>query len=163
MSVRCRYSTCKMGCETTCAAKNSYRPSNGTEGMSFVEDFCEQCIHENPDLNSKKKCEILTLTMFYYPTDKEYPREWIYKDGKPTCTKFQKWDWNNDGDPDDPDNPKAPPPPPDPKQLNLFPLYPTELTLTFENVTVKNRPSYRSNKLLDKAKEEANRGVGRKS
>ena len=23
-----------------------YRPSSGTEGMSFTEKYCEQCIHE---------------------------------------------------------------------------------------------------------------------
>ena len=125
-----RYNTeCKRGCTTTCACLNSYHPSNGTEGMSFMEDFCLQCIHDNPDLDSPKKCEILTATMCFYPTDPEYPKEWIYKNGYPVCTKFQKWDWGNDGDPDDPDNPKAPPPPPDPMQLDLFPLFPSEIEL----------------------------------
>jgi hypothetical protein len=104
-----------------------YRPSNGTEGMSFTDKFCDNCIHECPLIESKKKCEILTLTHFHEIDEPEYPNEWIYDDeGKPTCTAFVKWDWDNDGDPDDPDNPKAPPPPPDPNQIDLFPLYPDE-------------------------------------
>lgn len=130
--MNCNYTTCKRGCTTQCAAENSYHPSNGTEGMGFMESFCDQCLHQNPDPDPKyskpKNCEIHMLTMLYYPNQPEYPKEWTYKDGKPTCTKFQKWDWNNDGDPDDPDNPKAPPPPPDPNQIDLFPLYPNEST-----------------------------------
>ena len=103
-----------------------YRPSNGTEGMIFMDNYCDQCIHECPFENSKKKCEIITLTMCLDTNDKDYPKEWQYKDDTPICTKFQKWDWGNDGDPDDLNNPKAPPPPPDPNQLHLFPLYPDE-------------------------------------
>lgn len=89
-----------------------YCPSNGTEGMWFTGKFCDNCIHDNPDYNAKApRCEILTLTMILDVTDKDYPKEWIYnEENKPTCTKFVKWDWGNDGDPGDPDNPKAPMP-----------------------------------------------------
>ncbi len=89
-----------------------YCPSNGTEGMWFTGKFCDNCIHDNPDYNAKApRCEILTLTMVLDVTDKDYPKEWIYnEENKPTCTKFVKWDWGNDGDPGDPDNPKAPMP-----------------------------------------------------
>lgn len=103
-----------------------YRPSNGTEGMWFDEKFCSNCIHQHPDPDNKKQCLLILHAMCYDERDKEYPREWCYKNNEPTCTKFQKWDWGNDGDPDDPENPKAPPPPPDPNQLDLFPLYPKE-------------------------------------
>jgi hypothetical protein len=97
--------------------------------------FCYQCIHDNPDENSKRKCEIITLTMCLDTDDKDYPREWIYDaNGKPTCTNFQKWDWGNDGDPDDPNNPKRPPDPPDPMQLDMFPLYPDEMTKTYKMI-----------------------------
>lgn len=124
-----RYATeCRRGCTDKCAAENSYRPSNGTEGECFIYYHCRQCIHDHPDMMHPKKCLILTSTMCFDPTDPEYPKEWIYKDGKPTCTNYVKWDWGNDGDPDDPDNPKATPPPPDPNQLHLFPLYPNETT-----------------------------------
>lgn len=99
-----------------------YRPSNGSEGDSFMSDYCYQCIHDNPDYNaSSPRCEIMTATMCYDVNDPEYPPEWIYgDDGKPTCTKFVKWDWGNDGDPNDPNNPKAPIPE-DPNQL-VFPF-----------------------------------------
>lgn len=138
----CQYSgPCKRNCVSKCQAEDLYRPSNGTEGMIFMEDFCDQCLHQNPDPDPKytkaKNCEICLASMCYSPCDPEYPTEWRYVNGKPVCTKFVKWDWDTDGDPDDPDNPKAPPPPPDPTQLNLFPLYPTELELTFEKVTIR--------------------------
>lgn len=72
-----------------------------------------------------------------YPTEPEYPKEWIYDAlGHPTCTKYVNWNWGTDGDPDDPDNPKAPPPPPDPRQLNIFPLYPTEKNFIEKEQTV---------------------------
>lgn len=105
--------------------------------MSFMEDFCAQCMFENPDPDKKPQCEIIMLTMSYYPTDPEYPKEWIYgADGHPKCTKFISWNWG-DGDPDDPDNPKRMPDPPDPRQLNLFPLYHPEL---IPNETLVNHP-----------------------
>jgi hypothetical protein len=101
-----------------------YMPSNGTEGMSFEEDHCMQCINCDPNPSGKKQCKIWFSAINSWP---QGIPQWVYRDGKPTCTNFVKWDWGNDGDPDDPDNPKAPPPPPDPNQLNLFPLYPNEL------------------------------------
>jgi hypothetical protein len=103
-----------------------YRPSNGTEGMWFEDKFCSNCIHDCPKENGKK-CEIILYAMMCDVTDKEYPREWIYKDNKPTCTNFVKWDWGSDGDPDDPDNPNAPLPPTPINQLDLFPTYPDEV------------------------------------
>ena len=120
---------CKRGCTTKCACENSYRPSNGTEGMIFEEHFCANCIYDNPDPDKEPRCDIITNAMCFSPTEPEYPREWIYKHDKPMCTKFMKWDWGNDGDPNDPDNPKAPLPPPDPRQLNIFPLFVPEESL----------------------------------
>jgi len=103
-----------------------YRPSNGTEGMSFMQFHCNQCIHENPHPDKKPKCDIVTLTMCYDLNDPEYPNEWCYNsEGQPTCTKFVKWDWGNDGDPNDPENPKAPITP-NPRQKDLFSFYPNE-------------------------------------
>ncbi len=97
-----------------------YRPSNGSEGMWFMEKFCENCIHDNPDLEKESpRCEIIALTMCLDAEDDRYPEEWTYDaDGNPVCTNFKKWDWGNDGDPEDPDNPKSPVPV-DPKQLCL--------------------------------------------
>lgn len=104
-----------------------YVPSNGTEGTSFEEDHCYQCIHTNPNPSGKKQCKIWGAAVLNWPNGKDYPKEWIYKNGKPTCTAHLKWDWGNDGDPDDPDNPNAPPPPTPINQLDLFPTYPDEL------------------------------------
>lgn len=86
-----------------------YRPSNGTEGEGFIEHYCMNCIHCNPDPNGKKQCDILMRTFAFGVNDPNYPSEWIYDEkGSPTCTEWRKWDWGNDGDPDDRDNPKAP-------------------------------------------------------
>ena len=100
-----------------------YRPSNGPEGMWFIEEYCSHCIHENFINTAKdddKKCQILSDTMIYRINDPEYPKEWIYdKNGEPICTEYKHWDWGNDGDPNDPQNPKVPVPD-DPNQLLLF-------------------------------------------
>lgn len=99
-----------------------YRPSNGTEGMIFMEDFCCQCIHErwmhHPDTTGDDgKCPIVSATMAYDTSDKEYPKEWTYDAaGKPTCTKWVKFDWGSD---DDPREPGPKPPPEDPRQFLL--------------------------------------------
>ena len=103
-------------------AENSgrlYQPSNGTEGMMFTETYCMNCLHCNPDPHGKKQCEILLATMLFSTNDPEYPKEWVYDENDdPCCTKWKKWDWQKDGDPDDPENPKAPPFI-DPNQLSL--------------------------------------------
>lgn len=106
-------------------AGQPYHPSNGSEGDWFCDKHCWKCIHCDPDPNGKKQCDILCATFWFSPKDPEYPKEWIYDDnGKPTCTSWVKWDWNNDGDPDDPDNPNAPPQP--------IPYNPNQLLLPFE-------------------------------
>lgn len=108
---------------TKSRAGEPYRPSNGTEEMWFDDEFCNHCIHQNPDPDAHKNCEISCRAFCYNIDDEEYPREWQYDSmGQPTCTAFVNWNWGEDGDPDDPENPKAPPPPTDPRQLNLFPL-----------------------------------------
>ena len=63
--------------------KKKYRPSNGTEGMMFMEHFCERCSKE-PD------CEIIGKTMVYDETDEEYPGEWTFDHGQPCCTAFEE-------------------------------------------------------------------------
>lgn len=97
-----------------------YRPSNGTEGEYFMSEFCYQCIHENPNPHCNPKCDIITATMCFDVNEPEYPKEWIYDaNNQPTCTKFKKWDWGNDGDPNDPENPLAPIPV-SPNQLQML-------------------------------------------
>ena len=53
-----------------------YLPSNGTEGMIFMAEFCENCYKE-------KQCTILTRALIC-----EQPKQWIYKNNKPVCTSF---------------------------------------------------------------------------
>lgn len=69
-----------------------YCPSNGTEGMMFMEDHCDVCVHQPDDPN--EGCDILCKTLFLSTKDEDYPREWQYNEhGIPTCTKFEK-DWS---------------------------------------------------------------------
>jgi len=72
-----------------------YRPSSGTEGCQFESEFCANCKAEegyrnNPD--DWDACEIITNSMCYAVDDPKYPKQWIYKDGKPTCTAFDPVD-----------------------------------------------------------------------
>ena len=60
-----------------------YRPSNGTEGMSFIEFFCSNCLY---DVN--EDCDILARSMGFDIDDEEYPEEWQTIDNKNLCTKF---------------------------------------------------------------------------
>jgi len=70
----------------------AYRPSNGTEGMIFQEEFCDQCSKDNPSLETGAGgCEIMFRSMCHDVDDPEYPTEWVYDDnGEPTCTAFSK-------------------------------------------------------------------------
>ena len=99
-----------------------YRPSNGTEGMGFMDRFCCHCFHERAMTNPKgegKACSIVARAMAFDENDKEYPREWRYVDGKPTCTKHVPYDWNDD-DREPPNGPRKPRDPAGPNQLMLF-------------------------------------------
>lgn len=84
-----------------------YRPSNGTEGMYFTDEFCDRCIFEAGD----KMCDLLTRSLFWDIGDPDYPSEWVYVNEKPTCTRFIE---RGDGDED-----PQPPIPEDPNQLCL--------------------------------------------
>lgn len=96
-----------------------YRPSNGSEGMWFTDTYCMRCKNCNPDPEGEKQCEILLATLLYDVGEPEYPKEWVYKFGNPTCTAYDKWDWLELGDPDDPENPNYQMPY-NPNQLDLF-------------------------------------------
>lgn len=61
-----------------------YRPSNGTEGMMFMEKFCDRCVY------NESVCDIQLDTMIFEVDDSAYPEEWIIKDDKPCCTKFKE-------------------------------------------------------------------------
>lgn len=66
-----------------------YRPSNGTEGIGFYENWCERCRHDRPD-DEDGGCRILCRTLMFNVDEPGYPDEWIYDDtGNPTCTAFE--------------------------------------------------------------------------
>lgn len=98
------------------AELKKYVPSNGTDGMVFVEQWCEKCIrgkYEHTGCASDNPCEILSQSFLSAP---DPINEWVYgEDGKPKCTAFVKFDWIKD----DEGNFIDPPPPPDPNQLQL--------------------------------------------
>ena len=56
-----------------------YRPSNGTEGMIFMEAFCDRCA-----VNHDGDCEILAASFMG-----QVP-EWLHDEhGLPCCTAFK--------------------------------------------------------------------------
>lgn len=65
-----------------------YQPSNGTEGIAFIEEYCMDCIKDNEE--NEIFCPILTKTFVSDVNDDDYPKEWICDDdGKnPRCTAF---------------------------------------------------------------------------
>lgn len=79
-----------------------YRPSTGTEGMDFCEQFCKNCIHgkyEHTGDIDDKPCEILSRSFLYEVNEAGYPKEWIEDEhGNGKCTAFKKWDWDQNDD-----------------------------------------------------------------
>lgn len=78
-------------------AGRSYQPSNGTEGMIFMEAWCCKCERDKhmcegkplDECSDAETCQIIANTMAYKPGDPEYPKEWIIgEDGQPCCTAF---------------------------------------------------------------------------
>lgn len=62
-----------------------YRPSNGCEGMDFIEHFCGRCKQE-------VMCEIPSATQAFMADDPRYPREWVQDVpfGNARCTAFEE-------------------------------------------------------------------------
>jgi len=62
-----------------------YYPSNGTEGMVFVEMWCVKCKRDpaSRNIKSRTSCSILMNSIFI-----GQPKQWVYIDDKPTCTSF---------------------------------------------------------------------------
>lgn len=84
-----------------------YRPSNGTEGMLFMHQFCDRCIHDKPARESRYEdaCQVLAFALAFDVHEPEYPPE-LVSDGPVggTCTKFEQ-------DPDEPAYDPVQPPP----------------------------------------------------
>jgi hypothetical protein len=95
----------------------SWLPSNGTEGCSFIDEFCCNCIHEkfcHTQNHDDKQCTILNKSLL----TTELIDEWVYDENdQPKCTAYVKFDWDKDDDGNwiDP----VPPEPYNPNQLVL--------------------------------------------
>lgn len=66
-----------------------FQPSNGTHGDIFMSEFCYRCVKFPHDHDAKNQCRIVLDTMAFRIEDPEYPKQWCYVDGKPTCTAFK--------------------------------------------------------------------------
>lgn len=68
-----------------------YRPSNGTEGCDFEDQWCSRCardqkFRDNPD--SGDGCPIVAATFAFEIDHPDYPKEWIEDEEGPRCTAF---------------------------------------------------------------------------
>jgi len=62
-----------------------FRPSNSGEGMAFEAQFCERCIRNPVNPESKTQCPHLLKALCDEDNGK-----WIYgDDGQPICTAFR--------------------------------------------------------------------------
>ena len=73
-----------------------YRPSNGTEGCLFYDDWCSRCARDKPmsegknfdDCGPDEVCQIVADTLAYSIDDPKYPKEWVYGAKGPMCSAF---------------------------------------------------------------------------
>ncbi len=109
-----------------------YMPSNGTEGMMFTDEYCDNCKFQHPDISKTPQCnDILLKALLGEQLD-----EWVYNSlGHPTCTKFISWNW---GDDNEGYNEPPPPEPFDPDQPCL-PFSITDILSSLEGVVVTKR------------------------
>ena len=62
-----------------------YFPSNGTDGDYFMNEWCVNCRKDTMLRGGQTYCSILTGSMV---SDSHRVKQWIYKNGVPTCTSF---------------------------------------------------------------------------
>lgn len=68
-----------------------YRPSNGTEGIIFMDLWCDCCTKDNLQDDGTGGCKILADAFCYGRDEDEYPTEWQYDDkDQPKCTAFDR-------------------------------------------------------------------------
>ncbi len=66
-----------------------FQPSNGTHGDIFLSEYCYRCAKFPHDTDAKNQCQIVLATFAYDKEDPEYPKQWRYVNGRPTCTSFK--------------------------------------------------------------------------
>ena len=73
-------------------AGKPYRPSTGTEGAAFENEWCGWCARDaafRDDPDRGEGCQIIADTFAYEITDPRYPKEWVFdRDGRPCCKAF---------------------------------------------------------------------------
>jgi hypothetical protein len=78
-------------------AGQKYRPSCGTEGEMFFENWCRQCARDKAmnsgaeldECDDKEVCDRIARSFAHNVDDPAYPAEWqIDKNGQPCCTAF---------------------------------------------------------------------------
>src|SRR5690606_777867 len=76
------------------AMTEKYRPSNGTEGMSFIDAWCDRCKRAAAfPAGTGDSCPIAAGTFGFDVGDPKYPSEWTYDaEGEPICTAFEASD-----------------------------------------------------------------------
>ena len=70
----------------------AYRPSNGCEGMDFMDRWCVRCWRDAAydDGCSGAGCEIAARALAFHEDDPDYPKEWVEDDALgPRCTAFE--------------------------------------------------------------------------
>jgi hypothetical protein len=69
-----------------------YRPSTGTEADKFDARFCSRCERDRAYRDdcdgTTPGCVLIAMALVFDTDDADYPVEWTYADGKPTCTAF---------------------------------------------------------------------------
>lgn len=61
-----------------------YRPGSGTEGMDFMEQFCDRCVRD-----VAQNCSIKDASWVYEIDDPRYPKEWVQDEAGARCTAFE--------------------------------------------------------------------------
>ena len=70
-----------------------YRPLSGTEGMWFMDRFCDRCRRDEAfQRGDGDSCPIAAATIAYDVADPEYPPEWIEDEAGPRCTAYEPID-----------------------------------------------------------------------
>jgi hypothetical protein len=72
-----------------------YRPSNGTEGLDFQEEFCDRCRRDAEYRRTeagRDSCPIVSAALTYLPEHPSYPVEWVQDESGARCTAFEPMD-----------------------------------------------------------------------
>lgn len=105
--------------EAFAAAKDEWPFSNGTEGEAWLENWCERCVNDSPEMvDAGNGCPLILVSLIG-----RTPVEWTEQDSGDLgdtyhCTEFRDED-------DKPPRPPRPykPPPENPNQITIFEVF----------------------------------------